>query len=83
MSAQRSILGVYDAQYNFSPLAESSAPTVLELRHRYELLITQGATDYDDLASNLRKLKELILAHGIPVRPFPALQGSQTGLKAP
>lgn len=64
------MLGVYDEQFNFSPLAEPSAPTTTELRRRYDLLIEQGANDVDDMASNLRKLKELILAHGIPVRYF-------------
>ena len=62
------MLGVYDEQFNFSPLAESSAPNATELRKRFELLIEQGAKGHDDMTSNLRKLKELILAHGIPVR---------------
>lgn len=64
------MLGVYDTQFNFSPLAEPSAPTSHELLRRYELLIEQGASDQDNLTSHLRKLKELILAHGIPVRPL-------------
>jgi hypothetical protein len=51
-----------------SPLSEASAPTTTELRKRYELLLEQGTTDYEDLEANVKKLKELILAHGIPVR---------------
>lgn len=68
MAAQRSLLGIYDQQFSTSPLSDSTAPTAAELRKRYELLISQGTTDFDDLEENIKKLKELILAHGIPVR---------------
>ena len=54
-----------------SPLSETSIPTSPELRLRYEQLIDNGATDYDCLEANIKQLKELILAHGIPVRLFP------------
>jgi hypothetical protein len=75
--ASGSALGVYDQTFFASPLTEGAAPSPAELRQRYEILLEQGKLDYDDLEENMRKLKELVLAFGVPVRPFSVYQASE------
>lgn len=65
-----SVNGVYDRHFPNSVISESSDLSAAELRQRYELLLEQGRTEYEDLDNNLQKLKELVIVHGIPVRPL-------------
>lgn len=60
--------GEYEKLLRSSPMADASAPSPAELRRRYEILLDHGQDDSINAESNLEKLKELILAFGIPVR---------------